>query len=340
MSAAGVGGAGAGGGYAGKFVVICGATASGKSALAVELALWLQRERGLRCKVLAADAFQVYRGMDIGTAKPTVAERAGVEHGLIDLVEPSEAFTLEDWLTRAAAEIQACRGAGVVPIVVGGTHLYIKALLEGMFAGPGSDAGIRARLGALDRRELRAMLEKADPAAALRLHGNDTRRTIRALEVYELTGRPMSEHQKQWGSGGGVRPDALLVALHWPVEELNRRINQRVRAMRSAGLVDEVRGLVERGVLGVQSGEALGYKQLVPIVSTALARGVWPPGQGEVDEAFERIKVQTRRFGKSQRTWLRQLGALAGCVNVQMGAGVDVGAIAGMALGVLRPDRC
>lgn len=311
-----------------RFPVICGCTASGKSSLAVAVAQWLKRERGIASHILAADAFQIYRGMDIGTAKPDTSERGGVEHTLIDLVEPRERFTVDDWLSRAEAEIAACRAAGIVPIVVGGTHLYVKALMEGLFDGPPANEEIRARLGAMPREELRAMLERLDSPTAARLHANDTRRTIRALEVLELTGTPISEHQRQWQAQARGREDAVLVCLHWETEALNRRINERVRRMRAAGLLDEVRGLVESDALGPQSAEALGYKQLLPIVRRAHGDGVWPPRSGDLDDAFERIKIDTRRFAKNQRTWLKQLRITPGAVNVEMRDGVDLDQIA------------
>ncbi|MCL4740657.1 MAG: tRNA (adenosine(37)-N6)-dimethylallyltransferase MiaA [Phycisphaerales bacterium] len=278
-----------------RFPVIVGPTASGKSALAVEVALALEA-RGLpRGEVVSADAFQVYRGMDIGTAKPTPDERRGVAHHLIDLVEPDdpEPFTLRRWLTVANELIDGLRARGITPVVVGGTHLYVKALLDGLFEGPGEDAGLRAELRAMDPAARRRELERTDPAAAARIHPNDERRTIRALEVYRLTGRPISEHQSQWDRA--PRPDALLVALEWPTDLLNQRINARVREMMRRGLLDEVRTLAPR--LGPQAREALGYKQLL----AHLAGGM------TLDEAVEAIKIETRRFAKNQRTWLRRL---------------------------------
>lgn len=183
-----------------RIPVIIGPTASGKSDLAVLVAHAL-RERGVASRIVTADAFQIYRGMDIGTAKPSESERGGVVHELVDIVAPSEALTAADWLARARACIDACRERGEVPIVVGGTHLYIKLLVDGMFEGPAADVALRKRLHALPADELRAMLERVDPASASKLHRNDVRRTVRAIEVYELTGKPMSEHQRQWDPG-------------------------------------------------------------------------------------------------------------------------------------------
>lgn len=278
-----------------RFPIIVGPTAGGKSALAVELALRL-REAGRNAEIVTADSMQVFRRMDIGTAKPTTEERRGILHHLIDVAEPEEPFSVEQWLSLAEPCIEGIRGAGGVPIVVGGTHFYVKALLEGLFEGPGADAALRTELGGLSPALLRAELERIDPATAARLHPNDLRRTIRAIEVFRLTGTPLSAHQAQWDRGG-ARPDALLVGLEWEIEPLNRRINSRVKSMIDRGLVDEARGLWIKGSLGPQSREALGYKQLIEHFE----------GRATFDDAIEQIKIETRRFAKSQRTWLRRL---------------------------------
>ena len=224
--------------------------------------------------------------------------RSGVPHRLIDIVEPDEPFTVSDWLARAEAVIDDLRSRGGTPVVVGGTHLYIKALLEGLFEGPASDPALRARLAAETPAALRERLAAVDPEAAARIHPNDLRRTIRALEVHAATGRPISEQQREWDAGRR-RADALLVAVRWPTEEINQRINARVRRMMDEGLLEEVRGLSERGVLGEQARQGLGYRQLLEHLESHLS----------LDEAVERIKIETRRFAKNQRTWLRRLMA-------------------------------
>lgn len=290
-----------------QFPVIVGPTAGGKSALGVAIAEGLAA-RGLHTgEVVTADSMQVYRGMDIGTAKPTEAEQRGVRHHLIDIVEPTEAFSVDQWLTRAERVIEEVRGRGGVPIVVGGTHLYTKALLEGLFEGPGADAGVRAELEAMPRERLRAELERSDPVAAGRIHPADLRRTVRALEVLRLTGRPISDQQRQWDRGA-VRPDALLVGLEWEPAALNRRINARVKEMMARGLEGEARGLWSAGRLGPQAREALGYKQLIDHFE----------GRRTLEEAVERIKVETRRFAKNQRTWLRRLRMTPGAIWFQV----------------------
>ncbi len=292
-----------------RIPVIVGPTAGGKTGLAVEVAMEFARRGGGRAEIISADAFQVYRGMDIGTGKATAAEQRGIPHHLLDVLEPDdpEPFTVARWLGLAERAIEAIRTRGNLPIVVGGTHLYIKSFMEGMFEGPGADEGLRAELRGLKPEALRAELERIDPDAAARIHPNDQRRTIRAIEVFRLTGRPISAHQAQWDRADRVRRDAFLVGLGWSPERINRRINGRVKQMVEAGFVEEVRQLVAAGRLGTQAREALGYKQL----AAWLEAGAAPD---HLDETIERIKIETRRFAKSQRTWLRRLGALPGSV--------------------------
>lgn len=260
----------------------------------MEVAALLQ-ERSAGPEILSADAFQVYRAMDIGTAKPSAAERAAVPHHLIDIRDPTEPFTVDEWLHDAEARIGEIRARGGTPLVVGGTHLYVKALLEGLFEGPPPDADLRAELQQEAPETLRAELERIDPAAAARLHPNDLRRTIRAIEVFRQTGTPISQWQRQWDASR--RDDAQLVVLHWPTERINQRINARVREMIGQGLVEEARALWEAGRLGPQAREAIGYRQLIEHFE----------GRSSLDDAIERIKIETRRFAKNQRTWLRRL---------------------------------
>ena len=292
-----------------RIPVIVGPTAGGKTALAVAVARELAA-RGLGGgEVISADAFQVYRSMDIGTGKATPDEQQGVPHHLLDILEPDdpEPFTVARWLDLAERAIADIRRRGKVPIVVGGTHLYIKSFMEGMFEGPGADEGLRETLRSLSPAALRAELERIDPAAAARIHPNDERRTIRAIEVFRLTGVPISEHQAQWDRETSLREDAFLVGLDWPVEQINPRINSRVRQMMEAGFADEVRGLMASGRLGTQAREALGYKQLAAWIEAG-------GSPGGLEETVERIKVETRRFAKSQRTWLRRLRPMPGSI--------------------------
>ncbi|MEM1167135.1 MAG: tRNA (adenosine(37)-N6)-dimethylallyltransferase MiaA [Planctomycetota bacterium] len=282
--------------------LIVGPTAGGKSSLAMSLAR-RARDRGIDTEIVSADSMQIYRGMDIGTAKPTEAERAEIPHHLIDIREPTESFSVHEWLALTEATLDELRAAGKAAIVVGGTHLYAKALLEGLFVGPEPDPGLRAELEAIPPHERRAELERVDPSAGARIHPNDDRRTIRALEVYRQTGIPISTHQHQWDAGR-TRRDLRLVGLDWAPELVNRRINARVRAMIDAGLVDEVRALWHTDRLGPQAREALGYKHLIDHLA----------GRATLDDAIERIKIDTRRLAKNQRTWLRRLRTTPGSV--------------------------
>jgi len=266
-----------------------GPTASGKSALAMEIA------RRTGAQILSADSMQVYRGMDIGTAKPTREERAEVVHHLIDVVEPSEAFTVARFVEMADAVIA---NAKAPLIVVGGTPLYYKALFEGLFEGPGADESIRKRLSAADSGELHARLAAVDPEAAGRIHVNDRKRLIRALEVHELTGRPISSFQTDWESGRR-RHEAIWVGLQWEKEALNRRINARVKAMIAGGWVEETRELLGRyGQLSPTAAEATGYRELIEHIR----------GRLSLDDAIEQIKIATRQLARKQMKWLKRFG--------------------------------
>lgn len=288
-------------------ILIVGPTAGGKSHLALELA---QRLVG-GGEIVSADSMQVYRGMDIGTAKPTPAERRLVPHHLIDIVEPDEPWSVDEWLGAARRLVEEIRERGKWPIIVGGTNLYVKAFLEGLLDGPPPDEALRAELAEWPVERLHDELAVLDPAAAERIHRNDRKRLTRAIEVHRATGRPLSAAQSQWGSGS-PREDVLLIGLDWPVEAINRRINARVRAMVEAGLVEEVKRL--RGRLGPQAREALGYKQLLTAID----------GGAALDDAVEQTKIETRRFARKQRTWLkgfrryeRSLWIACGSTNAQ-----------------------
>lgn len=288
-------------------ILIVGPTAGGKSRLALELA---QRLAG-GGEIISADSMQVYRGMDIGTAKPTPAERRLVPHHLIDIVEPDEPWSVDEWLGAARRLVEEIRRRGKWPIIVGGTNLYVKAFLEGLFDGPPPDEALRAELAEWPVERLHDELAVLDPAAAERIHRNDRKRLTRAIEVHRATGRPLSEAQSQWGTGS-PREDVLLIGLDWPVEAINRRINARVRAMVEAGMVEEVKRL--RGRLGPQAREALGYKQLLAAID----------GGAALDDAVEQTKIETRRFARKQRTWLkgfrryeRSLWIVCGTTNTQ-----------------------
>ena len=271
-------------------LVILGPTASGKT----DAALAVARETG--AEIVSVDSMQVYRGMDVGTAKPSPAERAAVPHHLIDVVGPDEPFTVARFVELAEGVIADARQRGVPLVLTGGTPLYYKALFEGLFEGPPADEAVRGRLRALSGEELFRRLSEVDPAAAARIHRNDQKRLVRALEVFEQTGQPISSFQTHW-VGGTRRHDAVWVGLKWDKDALNRRINARVKLMIDAGWPDEVRRLLATyPTLSHTAAEATGYKELIDH-----ARGRLP-----LDEALEQIKIATRQLARRQMKWFRR----------------------------------
>ncbi len=279
-------------------LVITGQTATGKERLAVAVAERLGGE------ILSADSMKVYRGMDIGTAKAPPDVRRKVPHHLVDVADPGETFSTARWVELADAAVADATARGRVAIVSGGTALYLKALLEGLFEGPAADEQVRARLSAEAEANgtgaLHARLAEVDAEAAGRIHPNDLRRIIRALEVWELTGSPISALQTQWGHRRG-RYRALLVAIRRSPEDLDRRIEARVRRMVEAGLEDEVRRLADRpGGLALGPRQALGYAEVLDHLA---GRITW-------DETLEAIRLHTRQFARAQMKWLRRFEGL------------------------------
>jgi tRNA dimethylallyltransferase len=273
---------------------ILGCTACGKGAVGRELA------RELQAEIVSVDSMKVYRGMDIGTAKPSARVRGEIPHHCIDVVDPTESYSVAQFVEHADAAVADIRSRGRVPLAVGGTSLYIKALSKGLFEGPSADEQLRQELRGRARREglavLHAELSSVDPAAAERIHPNDERRIIRALEVYRLSGTPITELQTQWESQG-LRYDCVFIGLRREKELQSRRINARAKKMMDLGLPDEVAGLLGRhGQLSQQAAKAVGYAEMIRHL-----RGDWT-----LDEAFERIKINTRRLAKSQRTWQKR----------------------------------
>lgn len=279
-------------------IAIVGPTGVGKTDVTLAVA------RRLDAEVISADSMQVYRGMDIGTAKPTPAERASVPHHLIDIIDPDEPFSVADWVFLARPLLTAVRGRGRVPLVSGGTPLYFEALF-GRFAlarGAGPDASLRARL----RRHrdtygplyLYRKLRAVDPAAADRIHPADLKRTIRALEVYLTQGKPLSYLERTGGGPGGDGGEShegvLLIGLRRPREELVARIEERVEVMLAQGLVEEVRLLLDAGYgPDLASMQAVGYKEI--------ARHIL--GRASLEEAVSLVVRNTRRLAKRQMTW-------------------------------------
>ncbi len=273
---------------------IVGCTASGKSSLGVELA------RRLGGEIISIDSMKVYRGMDIGTAKPSAAIRAEIPHHLVDVVDPWEDFSVAQYVALADQAIADIHSRGKPILVVGGTPLYIKALSEGLFEGPGADPQVRERLQALAQEQgtpaLHERLRQADPVAADRIHRNDLRRLVRALEVFELTGKPISALQEQWDRQR-PRYDGQFIGLRWSKEDLHLRIKERVLRMMDRGLVEEVRSLLNLNrPLSTAARQAVGYAELIEHVQGGL----------DFDHAVESIKINTRQLAKAQRTWFRR----------------------------------
>lgn len=272
-------------------MAVVGPTATGKTALAVELALELGGE------VVNADALQLYRGMDIGTAKATDAERRGVPHHLLDVLDVTETASVAAYQRDARAEIERLLAAGKVPVLTGGSGLYVQAVLDDLRF-PGTDPAVRARLDAeavsLGTPALYARLGERDPAAAAAILPTNTRRIVRALEVIEITGEPFSANLPK---PGPARYGTVVIGIDRLPEELDERVNERVRRMFEAGLVDEVRGLVKEGLReGKTASRALGYQQVLAELD----------GEGDFDAAAAATAQATRRFVRKQRSWFRR----------------------------------
>jgi tRNA dimethylallyltransferase len=274
-------------------IVIIGVTASGKGRLAFDLAEHLGGE------IISVDSMKVYRRMNIGTAKPTQDARRRINYHLIDVVEPSESFSVGMFLEKAYAAIEQIEALKKPVIAVGGTGLYLKALLYGLFDGPGSDEQLRENLRQQAKIEgleqLHRRLTEVDPTAAEHIHPNDFKRIIRALEVYQLTGRPISSFQQQWETpAAGCKWTIVGLRREKTIE--NSRINQRVKKMIEAGLVDEVKSLLaEDKPLSMQARCAIGYAEIIDYLH----------GNISLDNAVELIKKNSRRLAKAQRTWFK-----------------------------------
>jgi tRNA dimethylallyltransferase len=276
-------------------ILIIGVTSSGKGRLAFELA------KSLNAEIISVDSMKVYRRMDIGTAKPPkeIRDHSGAPgYHLIDVVEPCESFSVARFLELANAAIGQIENKGKPVVSVGGTALYIKSLLFGLFEGPGADEQIRTKLKAQAQTEglksLYEQLQKIDPDTASRVNANDERRIIRALEVYKLTGRPISTFQSQWNQSSSN--DWTIIGLRREKTEESKRINARVKKMIDAGLVDEVKGLLaEPKPLSDQARCAIGYAEIIEHLT----------GKTTLDEAIELIKKNTRKLAKAQRTWFK-----------------------------------
>ncbi|MFB3922149.1 MAG: tRNA (adenosine(37)-N6)-dimethylallyltransferase MiaA [Terriglobia bacterium] len=275
-------------------VAIVGPTAAGKSELAIELAEHLEGE------VLNYDSVQVYRGFDIGTGKVPLRERRDIAHHLLDVVEPGEVFTAGDFRIRALEVLAGIRARGKLPVVVGGTGLYLRALLLGLFEGPTRSEELRGRLGALAKRRgrefLHRLLARLDEKAGERIHARDTPKVIRALEVRLLAREPMSQMLERGRTGlTGFR--VLKVGLRPDRKQLAHRINARVERMFAEGLLDETRRMLERpDAAGIKPLGALGYRQACAVLRGEISR----------EEGVRETQTATRRYAKRQMTWFRR----------------------------------
>ena len=273
-------------------ILILGVTGTGKGRLAFDLA------KSSGAEIISIDSMKVYRRMDIGTAKPPKEAQAQVQYHLIDVVEPSESFSVGTFLDLAYDTIEGIKSRNKPIIAVGGTALYIKALLYGLFEGPGADEQIRAELRLRAEAEdagLYRELETIDPAAAERINPNDTKRIIRALEIYKLTGKPISSLQKQFNAES-PKHNWTIIGLRREKTDSNSRINSRTKKMIAAGLVDEVKSLLaEDKPLSKQARCAIGYAEIIDYLN----------GKMSLEDAIELIKKNTRRLAKNQRTWFR-----------------------------------
>lgn len=273
-------------------VAIIGPTASGKTALSIRLAKEINGE------IINGDSMQIYRGMDIGTAKITEAEMEGIPHHLLDIKEPTEGFSVAEYQQLVRGKIEEIQSRGKMPILVGGTGLYVQAVLyDFQFAKQEVDEHARlqyyAELEKLGPEVMHAKLLQIDPAAAAEIHPNNTRRVIRALEMIELAG--VSRAEEQFNRGDTPLYNHLIIGLDMERAKLYERINLRVDLMIEAGLLEEVRALYDAGIRDVQSIKAIGYKELYAYFD----------GFVTLDEAIEQIKQNSRRYAKRQLTYFR-----------------------------------
>ena len=274
---------------------LTGATASGKTRIGIELAQRLDAE------IISLDSMAIYREMDIGTAKPSPADCAQVPHHLVDIVNPDEEFSLAQYLSEVQRVMCAIQARGKEVLFVGGTSLYLKALLRGVDEGPPPDWGFRREVEAEVERvgleALRKRLEQVDPLSAAKLHPNDQRRIIRALEVYKVTGQPISHSQTHFDAGRDAE-DCKVFTLSWPRPTLHERIEQRVETMFQRDFVEEVRALVAKyPQLSRTASQAVGYSEVIRHLA----------GQASLELTLEKVKTRTRQFARRQETWFRHL---------------------------------
>ena len=292
---------------------LTGATAVGKTGVGIALA-----ER-IGAEIISLDSMAIYRGMDIGTAKPSAAERAAVPHHMLDIVDPSQEYSVAQYVDAAAHAVAGIRDRGRQPMFVGGTPLYLKSLLRGLFEGPPANWAVRGEieqeLAQVGQPALYERLVQIDPVAASNIHPHDTRRLIRALEVFRATGEPISHQQLQFEESRAA-DDCRVFVLRRQREELHRRIERRVEAMIAAGLIAEVEQLTSDGhQLGRTARQAVGYREVLSYLA----------GEYDRDEMVAKLKGRTRRFAKRQGTWFRSLSE---CRFVDIEGEADVSEVA------------
>jgi tRNA dimethylallyltransferase len=274
-------------------VLVLGPTGSGKSDLALDIA---QRFNG---EIVNCDSLQVYRGFDIGTAKTPLQERRGIPHHLFDIVEPSAIFTAGDYAREARRVLAEVSARGRLPVVVGGTGFYARALLDGLFEGPPRDEQLRRSLTAREQRRagfLHRALSRFDPAAAQRIHSNDHNKLIRALEVCLAARRPITALFEE-GRNALVGFEPLKLVLNPPRDDLYYKLDQRCRAMLEGGLISEIRQIISGGISSLSKPfESIGYKEGLAYVQGVLS----------YDAALESMQRSTRRYAKRQLTWFRR----------------------------------
>ena len=274
-------------------IVICGPTASGKTALSVELA------KEFNAEIISADSMQIYKGMDIATAKPSIEERQGIPHYLMDFLDPEESFSVADYVRLAHERIKDIASRNKIPMIVGGTGLYISSLINNIqFEESECDYAYREELRLLAAEKgngyLLDMLREIDPETAATLHENNQSRVIRALEVYKVTGKTMSQTQAE--SRAEPSPyEPCMIALDYDREQLYDRINRRVDIMLEMGLLEEAKDFFSKGDLPT-AAQAIGYKELSPYFK----------GEKELKECLEHLKQETRKYAKRQLTWFRK----------------------------------
>lgn len=280
-------------------LVIAGPTASGKTALAVEMAKLYNGE------VISADSMQIYKGLNIATAKPTIDEMQGIPHHLIDFLEPDEPFSVADYVTLAGQKIREIRSRGKLPIVCGGTGLYISSLVDNIiFDDTGSDPHIRARLEKQAKEEgvhaLWLKLKDIDPETAEKVHENNLPRVIRGIEVFELTGTKLSEHKINSRREESPYKACIIGLTAENRQYLYDRIEKRVHIMAENGMVEECREVWQKGGLAT-AGQAIGYKELVPFFE----------GKAELEDCLDKIILETRHYAKRQLTWFRRVADIS-----------------------------